>query len=85
MKGLINMIDNPILNSYKSKLKKMRTSKGMTQSELANLSGINKKSIASYEQNPEKINKVSVEKIIILSDCLGCEVSDIVETELINK
>ena len=47
-------IENEEINSYKSKLKKIRVSNGMTQSELSELSGINIKSIASYEQNPEK-------------------------------
>ena len=51
-------IENEEINSYKSKLKKIRVSNGMTQSELSELSGINIKSIASYEQNPEKINNI---------------------------
>ena len=52
-----------------------------TQQELADLSGINIKSIASYEQSPEKINKASVETILKLCDCLGCEIDDIIDKE----
>lgn len=72
-------IENEVINAYKSNLKKIRVSKGMTQDDLSQLSGINIKSIASYEQNPEKINKASVETIYNISDCLGCSIEDIIE------
>lgn len=74
-------IENATINAYKSKLKKIRVSNGMTQEELSKLSGINIKSIAAYEQNPEKINKASVESVYNLSDCLGCSMDDIIEKE----
>jgi len=74
-------IENKEINGYKSRLKKIRVSNGMTQEELSKLSGINIKSIASYEQNPEKINKASVESVYNLSDCLGCSMDDIIEKE----
>lgn len=77
-------IQNKEINSYKSKLKRIRVSVGMTQNELADISGINIKSIASYEQNPEKINNASVKSLYILANCLGCEIEDILETELIS-
>lgn len=76
-------IKNEEINSYKSKLKKIRVSSGMTQNELAELSGINIKSIASYEQSPEKINHASVESVYILSDCLNCSIEDLVEKDLL--
>ena len=41
-------IENKIINSYKSNLKKIRTAIGMTQQELSDLSGINIKSIAAF-------------------------------------
>ena len=72
-------IENEEIKKYKSKLKRMRVSSGMTQGELSGLSGINIKSIASYEQNPEKINKASVESVYNLADCLGCSIDDIIE------
>jgi len=78
-------IENKEINSYKSKLKKIRVSLGMTQSDLADLSGINIKSIASYEQSPEKINHASVESIYILSDCLNCSIEDIIEKDFLPK
>ena len=73
--------DNEALSKYKSRLKRKRLSMKFTQQELADLSGINIKSIASYEQSPEKINKASVETILKLCDCLGCEIDDIIDKE----
>jgi len=69
------------LNEYKSRLKKLRVSMGFTQQDLSDLSGINIKSIASYEQSPEKINKASVETVLKLCDCLGCGIDEIIDKE----
>jgi DNA-binding XRE family transcriptional regulator len=82
---MVKNIENETINQYKSKLKKARVTTGMTQMELANLSGVNVKSISSYEQFPEKINKASIETILKLCDSLGCELDDIIERELIKK
>lgn len=82
---MVKNIENETINQYKSKLKKARVTTGMTQMELANLSGVNVKSISSYEQFPEKINKASIETILKLCDSLGCELDDIIERDLIKK
>ena len=79
------VISNKEINSYKSKLKRMRIASGMTQSELSQLSGINIKSIAAYEQSPEKINNASVKSVYNLADCLACDIKDIIEVEFIKK
>lgn len=73
------IIKNSEIKKYKSNLKRVRVSKGFTQQDIAVLSGINIKSIASYEQDPEKINKASVETVYQLADSLGCDMSDIIE------
>ncbi len=78
-------IENPEINGYKSNLKKIRVSSGMTQSELSELSGINIKSIAAYEQSPEKINKASAESIYNISDCLGCDMEDLMEKKYLGR
>ena len=39
-------IENKELNSYKSNLKRIRVSSGLSQDELASLSGVNIKSIS---------------------------------------
>lgn len=77
-------IDNKELNNYNSNLKRIRVSRGMTQGDLSTLTGINIKSIASYEQDPKKINKASVEKVLKLCDCLNCNISDIIEKKYLN-
>lgn len=73
------IIKNKEIERYKSNLKRLRVSKGFTQQDIAELSGINIKSIASYEQDPVKINKASVETVYSLADSLGCDISDIIE------
>lgn len=78
-------IENKEIKSYKSRLKRIRVSTGLTQTELANLSGINVKSIASYEQNPNKINKASVETIYNIADSLGCNIEDLIEKNFIQS
>lgn len=75
-------IANEEINAYPSKLKRIRIANGITQQELSELSGVNIKSIAAYEQNPSKINKASVETIFNIADCLNCDIKDIVETDL---
>lgn len=81
---MVEKIDNQEINSYKSNLKRMRTARGMTQGELANLTGINIKSIALYEQYPKKINKASIEKILKIANSLNCTVDDLVQHEFIS-
>lgn len=79
IEGMNMIIKNSEIKKYKSNLKRIRVMKGFTQQDIAALSGINIKSIASYEQDPEKINKASVETIYQLADSLGCDISDIIE------
>lgn len=73
-------IDNPEINDYKSKMKKIRIAKSMTQTELSLSSGVSIKSISYYEQYPDKINKASVETLLKICDSLGCEITDIIES-----
>lgn len=75
------LYEDPKLAKFSSKLKKARISKGYTQESLAELSGVNIKSIASYEQNPDKLNAASVSTVGKLADSLGCEIEDIINKE----
>ena len=72
-------IHNKDIKSYKSKLKQYRVAKGLTQLDLSELSGVNIKSIASYEQQPDRINKATVESIKSLAECVGCTIEDLLE------
>ena len=71
------------IKKYKSNLKKIRISSGITQEALSELSKVNIKSIASYEQNPEKLTNASVGTVFKLADALGCEVEDLLNKDTI--
>lgn len=60
-------------------LKRIRTSYGCTQAELARRSGVGLRSIQMYEQRNKDINRASVEAIYRLSKVLGCTVEDLIE------
>ena len=79
------LYEDPKIRGIKSKLKKARMIRGYTQDVLSELSGVNIKSIASYEQNPDKLNAASVSTVIKLSNSLGCEIEDIINLEDIEK
>ena len=58
-------------------LKKIRTEKGMSQSALAEASGVSVRMIQHYEQGVRDINKAEALSVLKLADALGCEVRDI--------
>lgn len=58
-------------------LKKIRTEKGMSQSTLAEASGVSVRMIQHYEQGVRDINKAEALSVLKLADALGCEVRDI--------
>ena len=75
------LYEDPKIRGIKSKLKKARIVQGYTQDVLSELSGVNIKSIASYEQNPGKLNSASVSTVKKLADALGREIEDIINLE----
>lgn len=75
--------EDPKLAAINSKLKKARICKGYTQCALADLSGVNIKSIAAYEQDPAKLSNASVNAILKLCDALGVDIEDIINYETI--
>lgn len=79
------LYEDPKISKYKSKLKKVRLIKGYTQEALSELSGVNIKSIASYEQNPDRLLAASVSTTYRLCIALGCEIEDILNKEEINN
>ena len=60
-------------------LKRIRTSYGCTQAELAKRSGVSLRSIQMYEQRNKDINKASVESVHRLAKVLGCTIEDLIE------
>lgn len=80
----IMLYEDPKLACINSKLKKARISKGYTQESLAELSSVNIKSIAAYEQNPAKLSSASINTVMKLCDALGVDIEDIINKETIN-
>ena len=62
-----------------TKLKKIRESRGISQSKLAELSGVKKRSIQLYEQKVNDIDKAQGQTIYKLSRVLGCSIEDLLE------
>jgi len=62
-----------------SNLKLLRQKSGLSQRELAELSGIPVRTIQQYEQRQKNINKAQTEYLIILAKVLCCEVIDLIE------
>lgn len=79
------LVEDPKIKNFKSKLKKARVIRGFTQESLAELSQVNIKSIAAYEQNPEKMLSASASTSYKLAEALNCDIEDILNRELIGK
>lgn len=78
------LYEDPKLAKITSKLKKARICKGYTQESLSELSGVNIKSIAAYEQTPAKLSNASVNTIMKLADSLGVDIEDIINYETLD-
>lgn len=62
---------------YKSRLKFMREDAGMTQTELAEKSGISLRQIQAFEMGYRDINKANVLTVLSLSEALECDIYEI--------
>lgn len=60
-------------------LKLLRSKLGMSQRELAELSGVPLRTIQQYEQRQKNINNAKAEYIIRLAKVLVCDVEDLIE------
>ena len=59
-------------------LKEIRESRGMSQKDLADKSGINKRMIQAYEQDYRNINGAKLTTLVTLCVALECHLSEIV-------
>ena len=67
-------------------LKEIRESRGMSQQDLADKSGINKRMIQAYEQGYRDINGAKLITLVTLANVLKCSIEQIVDDpELIEK
>ena len=62
-----------------TRLKRIRSAYGCTQSHLAMMSGVGLRSIQMYEQRKKNINRAEAESVLRLSRALGCEMEDLLE------
>ena len=65
-----------------TKLKQIRESRGLSQSELAVESGVHLRSIQMYEQKANDIDKAQAKTLYKLSRVLGCEIEDLLENPM---
>lgn len=60
-------------------LKRIRTGTGLSQSELAERSGVNVRMIQHYEQGVKDINKAQAITVYKLTEALGCSMEELLE------
>lgn len=65
-----------------SNLKRIRESRGLSQSELAEQSGIKVRNIQMYEQRVNNIDKAQAQTLYKLSRVLGCNIEDLLENPM---
>lgn len=65
-----------------SKLKRIRESRGLSQTELAEQSGVNLRNIQMYEQRGNNIDRAQAQILYKLTRILGCNIEDILENPM---
>lgn len=68
-----------------SKLKSMRESRGLSQSQLAEKSGVNIRALQYYEQGRLNFDGSKIDKIFAIALALNCDIEDIIEDPKIIK
>lgn len=62
-----------------SNLKKIRTEKGISQSELSKRSGVNFRMLQHYEQGIKNIDGAKIETLANIARVLNCGISEILD------
>lgn len=69
-----------------TKLRVARVRRGLSQGELAEASGVPKKTIQRFEQEPHKIDGTKLKTLCELCEALECTITDIIDDdELIER
>lgn len=63
------------------KLKEMRQSRGLSQSQLAEKTGINIRTLQHYEQGSKNFDHARIDTILRVCIALGCKLEDIIENQ----
>lgn len=62
-----------------SNLKRIRQRLGMSQKQLAEISGVSVRMIQHYEQGVKDINKAQAITVYRLAEALGCKMDNLIE------
>ena len=76
MEGFYNSADRD------SNLKRIRESRNISQTELAEQAGVNIRNIQTYEQRTNDIDKAQAHTLYKLSRVLGCNIEDLLENPM---
>lgn len=68
-----------------TKFKKVREEKGISQGNLAKITGISTGTIKAYDQGYRDINEAKIKTVAELSNALDCGITDILEDEKLIK
>jgi transcriptional regulator with XRE-family HTH domain len=63
------------------KLKEVRMNKGLSQSKLADLAGINVRTLQHYEQGSKNFDHARLDTIFSVCNALECKLSEIITDE----
>lgn len=75
-----SVLDERVRAAYpETNLKRIRTAYGCSQRALAEMSGVNLRSIQMYEQRNKDINKAQSESLYRIAKALGCTMEDLLE------
>ena len=76
----VDIVDSKLKEYFpETNLKRIRTTYGFTQAELAKRSDVSLRSIQMYEQRNKNINKASADTMYSLAKALGCTMEDLIE------
>lgn len=79
----INVMDERLeLATPGKNLKKQRSEAGLSQNQLAHITGVNVRSIQMYEQGVNDINKAQAGTLQKLAKAMNCSIEDLLDTKL---
>lgn len=64
-----------------TKIKELRKQKKLSRQELSDITGINSRTLESYEQGRKDINGAKLKTLLLLCTALNCNLEDILEDE----
>lgn len=74
-----SVFDELLSEQAETNLARYRKARGLSQSQLANVSGLSLRSIQLYEQRQNDINNAQYNRLQTLAKALGCKIEDLLE------